>query len=750
MPQTLNLIERNRATVEIINTTNFVFAPLAGRINYPGHSLTLIVKGTFDLKHGEPATVAVEQPYPTGDEYYPGDGDLKSIRYDSDFAYYKPNADSLLVGKCYTPGGRPQQSCRVTFQVGSIQSSLAVFGARYWRPVLKIISSPEPFVVMDIRYENSFGGQGYEKNPLGLGYTEIRTSQNNKIEPLPKIENINQLINSPESRPDPAGFGPMDRMWQQRLAKLGTYQENWLKERWPWFPVDFSWQYYNAAPSNMQSRGYLTGNERLGFENLHPDISKYDSQLPGLRVRCFVKESNSESQAQINFKEVEMNLDTLWVDMEAEKLVLAWRGNTDIQDEYYENISHLFIVSERLDEPLRSTEEYYEDFEKSLVAEDISFAEEFPEGSDLESVVSIEEEIHKYQEALHRELLAGDIDSDTEIPEQSQEDRNLQDRLLEQYGLSPVGHGESLSRESIVRRVANNESFSMVDFSGFNLSGLDLRGGNFTGAIFQNANLENAALDGAILVEAQFDNADLSGASMRKIHGEDADFSRARMNGADLSESALANAVFGDAKLCNIILDRLYSPNAYFSGADLSGAKLRNGIFDDADFSKALLDNADFSGASLREASVEGAKGDNLIMTDCDLTELRASEGCRFINADFNAATGTESIWEHAELTGADFSSSELVGADFSSAILKKANFRGANMKHARFIRADLTAAICATTNLFESSLEKANLTGADFSGSNLYGAEFLEAKLDNSNFRSANLKMSKLSGKQG
>jgi uncharacterized protein YjbI with pentapeptide repeats len=744
------LTEGNRATVEIINITDFVFAPLVGRINFPGHSLTLIVKGTFDLRHGAPVTVADEQLYPTGDEYYPGDGDFKSIRYDSDFAFYKPTADTLLVGKCYAGGGSPIQSCRVTFQVGETHSSLAVFGARYWRPVLKTISSPEPFRVMDICYENSFGGKGYEKNPLGLGYAEIETLKNGKTIPLPKIENINQLINSPENHPDPAGFGPLDRMWQQRSAKLGTYQENWLKERWPWFPVDFSWQYYNAAPGNMQSKEYLKGNETLGFENLHPEILKYDSQLPGLRVRCFIKRSDLESQNQVSFKEVGMNLDTLWVDMEVEKLVLVWRGNTEIQDEDYGDISHLFIVSEQVDDPFRSIEEYHEDFEKTLAADDISFVEEGGPVIAPGPTVSIEEEIKKYQEALHRELLAAGIDPDTEIPELSLEDRDSRDRLLEQYGLNPISHEKSLSRETIVQRIADNESFSKADFTGFNLSGLDLRGGDFTGAVFLNANLENVTLDGAILVEAQFENAVLSGASMRKIDGDDADFTRARLSGADLSESVLGNAIFEESKLDNTILDKLYSPSGYFSGADLSGASLKNGMFDGADFSIALLDNADFSGASLREATVEGAKGEDLVMAGCDLTELRASEGCCFVNGDFRAVTGVESIWEHAELTGADFSFSEMAGADFSSAILKKVDFRGANMKHARFIKADLTAATCVTMNLFESSFEKANLTAVDFSGSNLYGAEFLETKLDNSNFRSANLKMSKLSGKKG
>jgi len=247
--------------VEIINTTNLLFAPLVGRVNFPDHSLSLIVKGTFDLKNRTPAKPAAKQLYPSGDKFYPDDENSKSLWYESDFAHYKPCADLLFVGKCHTPNSTPRQTCKVTFQVGDTQNSLAVFGDRYWHNISKTISSPDPFTVMDIRYENSFGGEGYKKNPLGRGLKEIKAANGQKIIPLPNIENISQLINSPDNRPEPAGFGPLDKMWQQRFSKIGSCRKSWQEERWPWFPVDFSWKYYNAAPPCLQLQKYLKGNE---------------------------------------------------------------------------------------------------------------------------------------------------------------------------------------------------------------------------------------------------------------------------------------------------------------------------------------------------------------------------------------------------------------------------------------------------------------------------------------------------------
>ncbi len=137
-------------------------------------------------------------------------------------------------------------------------------------------------------------------------------------------------IPSPGTKLEPAGFGALGQMWIQRFSKLGSYKGNYVKERWPWFPKDFDWSYFNAAPSDLQVNGYLKGDEKLYFENLHPVHSQYNSQLPGLRVRCFISELNDKKEKL--FKEVKMNLDTLWVDMESEKLVLVWRGVSDIKD----------------------------------------------------------------------------------------------------------------------------------------------------------------------------------------------------------------------------------------------------------------------------------------------------------------------------------------------------------------------------------------------------------------------------------
>ncbi|UCF82173.1 MAG: DUF2169 domain-containing protein, partial [Desulfobacteraceae bacterium] len=340
--------------MDAINLTSFHFAPIIGRLNFPGHSLTMIIKGTFDLNPESNATPAEEQLFPTGDELYPDDVDMHgSCRYESDFAYFKPKADLLLSGHCHSPNGKPVPACQVKFQVGTHEKTLNVFGDRQWKRTFgaRTISDPEPFTQMELKYENSFGGQGHKKNPVGKGFSKQETEEGKKVRFLPNIENPQNMIGSPRSRPEPAGFGPLGKMWEQRSSRMGTYKGKYLEERWPWFPQDFDWGHYNAAPPDMQVEGYLQGDEALFFENLHPENPKYRTNLPALRARCFVSIPAESESEEDRFNEIQLNLDTLWVDMDNEKLVLVWRGWMEVLSEDYEEIQHIFIMSEPVDKP---------------------------------------------------------------------------------------------------------------------------------------------------------------------------------------------------------------------------------------------------------------------------------------------------------------------------------------------------------------------------------------------------------------
>ncbi|MBF0233541.1 MAG: DUF2169 domain-containing protein, partial [Desulfamplus sp.] len=367
--------------MKILNFSNFQFAPLYGKVNFPADTLTYIVKGAFDLQPESKAEIPEfdDSPYPTGDEYYPDDIDMaKAPLYESDYAHFKPRADLFVVGHCYPPGKKSVQACPVEVQIGPVKKELFVFGNRRWKSTLgiKSITDPEAFDKIPLSYDYSFGGPGYGKNPQGKGFPG-KKGENPESGVLPNIEDPAHLIDDPKKTPDPAGFGPLGRMWEQRLSLTGTYDDAWQKNRWPWFPQDMDYGYFNAAPRDMQLDGYLKGDESLFFKNLHPDYPEYHSQLPGIRARCFTLPEGASPNDSSQFQEVSMNLDTLWADMDHEKLILVWRGVTPISSEAYaEELAYVFIMAEFLDDPPASLEACHGLFLDALRREEEEFGEE--------------------------------------------------------------------------------------------------------------------------------------------------------------------------------------------------------------------------------------------------------------------------------------------------------------------------------------------------------------------------------------
>jgi uncharacterized protein YjbI with pentapeptide repeats len=737
----------------IINHTPFPCAYLVGRVNYPAHSLTLIVKGTFDCVPGKNLEPAREQLFPTGDIYLNDDMQGSCI-YESDFAYYKPRADILLTGKCYSAGTKPIQVSKVVFQVGNINKTLSIFGRRYWKGLALAPSDPEMFTEMQLSYENSFGGAGFAKNPIGTGYLSDQQDGGPRSLLLPTVEDPHHLVRSPKDSPEPAGFGPLGKTWPQRGKKIGTYTDRYVDERWPWFPVDFDWGYFNAAPRDMQVEGFLRGDEPLFFQNLHPQHSNYHCRLPGLRVRCFINKGDSPQAEQSRLTEVPLNLDTLWVDMEAEKLVLVWRGVTQIENEDFEEIQHLFLVAENLAEEKGTLAHYQQVFLNHFIHEEEEHLPESPEPAAPEDTIEqeikiAEAEIAKAEEALRAELLAADINPNFEIPPQSDEAKEEEARLLKQYAADEPT-ALALTRDDVANARASAKDLSSQDLSNLDLSGLDLQGMNFQGAIFTGTSLKHANLSGAVFLEANLCSADLAGGNLQKANLKDADFSNADFLGADLSGAMMENTILEKARMQKAILTNVQAEGAFFSGADLAGATCSGGFFDGADFSKAILNYTDFRGASLKDASVEGAEGECVNLDNADISGLRASEGIKFHRATIQKVLGGGSIWTDADLTEADFSFSDLPGADFSSAILTRANLSAVDMKKAKFARAKMLGTRCQSANFFQGSFEKADLTDADFSWANLYGAEFLNATVTRAKFQMANLKMTKLAKKNG
>ena len=722
--------------MEIINDTPFSFGLLPGRIYFPKHSLTLMVKGSFRLRHQGSPQLLEEQAFPEGDVFYEGDDEATgSVFYESDFAYAKTATDCYLVGHCC--GERPARVRRVDFKIGDHMKSLAVFGERVWTGS-NAISEPEPFDAIPLKYEYALGGAGYKQNPVGKGATDLQQQGYR----LPNIEYADQLMQSPQSRPPVAGFGALNRGWLARTTRLGTYTSRYAKERWPWFPEDFDWSYFNAAPADQQIKPYLNGNEPLFVTSMHRQHEVFESRLPGLRARIFVSTAPQPDPAY--FTEVNTNLDTVWINMDDLTLRQVWRGWLPVSDNEYPELKHCFVYAEptTINTPLNVVYERFQACWQAIQDEpDEPEQESATRLTDAEQKALRDKEIAEARQAMRAHLVGLGIDP-----------KDVDEAMAKAIAEEDARNAESeqtkvWTRDLFLLALEKRRDFSGEDLTGVDFSELTLQGVKFCETDLTGSRFSRSQLTACDFSRSIISKSDFQGARITRTSFAGSDLFKANFSGGVLEEVTFDGCFADEAVLTQVQAVALSCVEASISKAQLQGMSAPGCDFSATDFSYSDLSGADFHQATLAEASIEGCIAHEINLMLAQAPELRASEGLQAEGANFCQLVAPKSIWEQANLSGSNFTYAQMPGSNLNKVVLKGADISAGDFKGGKFMGADLSNTKAVMINLFEGTFEKAQLVHTDLRGSNLYGVEFLDADIRQCLFESAILAGSKLAG---
>ena len=271
----------------------------------------------------------------------------------------KPHGEFLVAGSCHAPRGKTLKRGLVRIGVENKEKKLAVFGDRLWKRGGFGMTEPLEFSSMALTWERSFGHEFYPQNPLGRGLIPEQKSAE-EVFLLPNVEYLDNLVVDSADRPQPASPLPVPPHWPQRAGKAGTYGEDWLKERWPWFPDDIHWEYCNVAPQDQFIKDFFKGNEQIHIFGMHPDHQDIRTIVPVLRPRCFatLKKDPKATAEQDLFREVDMKADTLWLFPDVMTGALVYHGTTTIQDEEFDDVRYFFAVLENPEDTPAPLEEY--------------------------------------------------------------------------------------------------------------------------------------------------------------------------------------------------------------------------------------------------------------------------------------------------------------------------------------------------------------------------------------------------------
>jgi uncharacterized protein YjbI with pentapeptide repeats len=742
--------------VELVKDTPMEVAWRVWQARPPQPSLTVVVKGTFALTPDGECPLADEQAFPTGDEHHDDDAE-RSLRYPSDLEPLKPRGECFVVGSFHAPGGQPVNQSKCAFSIGPVEKQLAVFGDRAWQVGGPTV--PKPFTELTLSWERAFGGRGLEANPVGRGLD----ARDGGVW-LPNLEDPASLVMSKDDRPSPAGFGPIPRTWAARMRLAGTYDQRWQRERYPWFPADLDWRYFNAAPADQQIDGYWRGDEAIALRHLHPVHPMVRCRLPGMRAHAFLAAGGE-------LRDVGLALDTITVDADAGLVYCLWRGVVEVAREDLSDVEHLFVAHEEAGERhgLEGFSARYRGALDAMAAEEaLGEAEAAPTSSAaaksamLASMVDPEAPGAKWAHLDQAMTVRGDDDALQSALQQALEEKRRAQSGLRSVFDDAVGLGEPESterelspeeqlelemqlalgdlleeeedpgRRRVRDAVANGESLAGADLSGADLSGLDLLELDLSGAILVRANLsgarlERCRLDGAVLVEAELSMASFDGCSLVEADLTGARAHRVRAYECELDDAAIGGSYLREARLSSCRLRR-----AEMAESDLTEAELRGCVLDEADLSGCVLERAAFRDCSLADAWLEGGvKAKRLRMDGCNAPLLRCSEEGDFEEASFKKATLDGARFGGARLRRANFGLATLSRADFTDAFLLEAALMGCDLRMARFDGASLVKASLMKSNLMQARFEGANLRHADLRGANLFQAELFRAKVD-------------------
>lgn len=789
--------------MEVVKDSPLSIAWVTFPVRPPAQTLVIAVKATFDLADIGPCALSEVQQLVTGDAFWDDDVE-KAVRWDSDLAIAKPQGEWWLTGIWRPLPTRAITHAVIDVSVAGHKKRLAVIGDRWWnKGLLGGHTPPLPLTAVPLSLDRAFGGPGHKDNPWGRGLAPDPDDAEGRVR-LPNLEDVTNPIGSAGDRPRVATLFPIPRTHASRMALTGSYGPEYMATRWPYYPADFQWSHFQAAPPDQRIQGFFRGDERIEADGLHPDHPKIRCALPGIAPRVFLHPTGGAPEQPLT--QVPMVLDTIVIDATEAKVLAVWRGHLEGVRETLEDVSHVFLVHEPL-ERVGTVGEYRAWFDRKLAerdAEDAAFEPEpLPEeptrvtapgtpeelareaGKDAPPELVAEEPpdpLAERRRMLLEEGVPPDLveqlapsgppapPPDPAIAAKELEDAIAMARQLGDPNLvailesarEPLPEDDSATeppppeeppppptpREAVERALAAGESLAGAVLVEVDLSGLDFSGRDLSGAVLVRCDLRGcrfvrAQLAGAVLDESVLDRAVFDQASLAGAQLDRVRGEDVSFRGALLEDAHGERAFLPRADLRHAHAARLSIPNAHLPDALFDGA-----ILDAAELSGCELTRARFVDASLIDAWLDGGVVAHAALFEGANLWLLRAYGSDFSDAGFKWTRSDEARFGGSRLDRANFSFADLAKADFAGASCVQAIFLAVQGPGVVFDRAVLVGAQLGRANLLEASFMEANLHHADLRAANLYRAELYRARTEDALFELANLESTKLEGR--
>ena len=709
-----------------------------------------------------------------------------------DLGIPKPCAEFLVSGRAFAHNATDFGCCAVRARVGDLEKALIVSGNRHWHDGRA--SAAEPVDGTPLDWKHTYGGQGYEENPVGTG---LSRDESGRL-PLPNVEPLEGRIERPGDEGTPVSFGPVSPVRPRRFSRVGGFDPSWLENGFPGLPDTLDPHFFNTASEDQWLVGQTELPPGLDYElwNWHPEHACLSGNLPSWRARCFIVRGDADTAVTPDsLEEVAMRCTTVWFFPEQERMLLVYHGVISVKTDDGSDVAFIMPALESAQESDRDLAYYARVLRQRLPREtgslyafrDTDLAppatlRSIPGMDESGGVMSSPSAVNQQQRArdmreemLERATQAGHKPEDygldwdmsdaefslNDLPEMARkmrrETRMGKARLLREQRQAKATVDKSFPDDPVARSKAQD----LLDDVSLPPGGPpkhDQQTGmaNLLGMARQAQSERDAAIlpdDVMQLMEGVQEQAREAYrvAAHHQRPAEQAPGGRSvrmRRRVQTLMEGSrnLSGLDLTGIDLSGLDLSGAQCRGTWMEGADLSGTKLVGADLSEAVLTRALLRDTDLRGANLRktnmgallavgacfeEASFAETVLDEAVFTEC-LFRRAAFDDCQAAKVEYSGCS-----FEDARLRNVMFwQETRLVRTQFNRAVMEKVTFLDCTLEALDYVDASLLSCVWMQTEAWApSNFAGARMTSccavaADFSESNFSGAVLKECSL--------------------
>jgi len=262
----------------------------------------------------------------------------------------KSHGTFAVHGSAYPLNTAQQAGMAVRVTVGSLGKTLHVQPPRQWRKGLLGWSSVVcgALAGVPVDFQHAYGGVDSPDNPQGIGYTTDPDAAEGLA--LPQVESPHTPLRAPGEAAQVASLLPLLPQSRERRAFFGTCDDAWIRQHAPFAPLDTDPRWFDEVAQDQVQPGYWAGNEAWSVAGMHPAQLEITGRLPGFRPRLFVQHtSTTGSQAECPpvIEEAKLELDTLWLFPDVERVLLVYRTQIPVRDIDGDDLIALAVGCER-------------------------------------------------------------------------------------------------------------------------------------------------------------------------------------------------------------------------------------------------------------------------------------------------------------------------------------------------------------------------------------------------------------------